>query len=128
MNDTTWIGPDERLQLGDVGFLVEISHTMRNSERFELRDLPAFTNHSHRPTLTGWCGTTSDIACYAHGMAKVVRVARNGRALVQQIDGAELATALEELGFPELMPVVPDRRHGQAFAPTQPMLVDPGPI
>jgi hypothetical protein len=90
--------------MGDVGFLIELVQTTRNSTRFELRDLPAYTNQSHQPRLYGWCGTTNDISCHAAGMAKVIRLARNGRALVQQIEGDELAAALDDLGFPELTP------------------------
>ena len=36
-------------------------------------------------------------------MARVERLARNGRALVRKLDGDELAAALEELGYPELL-------------------------
>ena len=97
-----WIGPDETLHVGDTGFLVEQCNVMHDSSRYELRDTPAYTNRSHEPLLHGWCGTYNDLATYGRGMVRVIRLARNGRALVQEIGGEELEAALEELGYPEL--------------------------
>ena len=101
---TRWIGPDETLTVGQVGFLVEFSNAIRRSERYELRDRPPYTNQSHEPTLVGWCGSYNDLSTTGHGMARVVRLARNGRALVEELAGADLTAALEELGYPELDP------------------------
>lgn len=102
MTDTQWIGPDETLSVGDVGFLVGFSNTVKGSTRYALRDTPAYTNQSHRPLLYGWCGTWNDLSTNACGMVRVERVAKNGRALVRQLEGAELTAALDDLGYPEL--------------------------
>jgi hypothetical protein len=86
----------------DTGFLVRISHETNSWERYELRDTPAMTNQPREPRLHGWCGTTNNISATACGMVRVTRMARNGRALVQEIEGQELAEALEDLGYPDL--------------------------
>lgn len=99
-----WIGPDEHLTVGQVGFLVQHSNAMKGWERDEVSDLPAQTNQSHEARLYGWCGSYNDTSTYACGMVKVARVARNGRAFVVPLEGAELAQALETLGYPELAP------------------------
>lgn len=97
-----WLGPDDTFRLGQVGFLVETIDVMRGTARHELRSLPAHTNQSHEPRLTGWCGTYNDVATYGRGMARVARLAGNGRALVEVLTGNELRAALERLGYPEL--------------------------
>ncbi len=99
---TKWIGPDETLSLGDVGFFIEFHNENTGGERYELRDTPAHTNRSHQPRLVGWCGTYNNIGTHAAGMAKVIRVAKNGRCLVQFLEGDELQAELEELGYPDL--------------------------
>ena len=99
---TQWIGPDETLSLGDKGFLIEFENTNTGGERYELRDTPAHTNQSHQPRLVGWCGSYNNLGTHANGMAKVIRVAKNGRCLVQFLEGDELQAALEGLGYPDL--------------------------
>jgi hypothetical protein len=101
---TLWIGPDETLTAGQIGFLVEKSHTLNGWTRYELRDTPPYTNQSRQPMLHGWCGSYNDLSTSGHGMARVVRLAKNGRALVQELEGNELVEALEEFGYPELAP------------------------
>ena len=101
---TMWIGPDEMLKVGDFGFLVQKSNDNNGWERYELRDTPAYTNRSIEPRLEGWCGTYNDVATYGCGMWRVERLARNGRAFIRKLEGGELGAALEELGYPELMP------------------------
>lgn len=104
MSTTRWIGGDaDTFTAGQTGFLVELHHVLKGWRRFDLRDHPAKTNMSFEPRLQGWCGTTGDVACNAHGMAIVERVARNGRAFVRELEGDALAAALEELGYPELL-------------------------
>lgn len=100
-----WIGPDESLSVGDVGFLIEFSNALKHSENWVLRDLPACENISGKPRLYGWCGSFNDLSTNAHGMAEVVRLARNGRVLIKKVTGEKLNTALEELGYPELIPI-----------------------
>lgn len=99
---TLWIGPDESLTLGQYGFLIETSHTNDGWIQYTLSDTPARTNRSHEPKLYGWCGTWNDIATHARGMYRVVRLARNHRAYVEELEGADLGAALEELGYPNL--------------------------
>lgn len=99
---TMWIGPDDGLEVGQTGFLIERSHAMQGWRRVTLESLPAHTNQSRQPRLVGWCGTTDDVAVHASGMAQVVRLAENGRALVQLLADDELRPALEALGYPEL--------------------------
>jgi hypothetical protein len=103
-NDMTqqWIGPDESLSLGDVGFLIQFSNENNGGSNWVLRDTPAYTNVSNVAELHGWCGSWNNVSTHAHGMAKVIRVAKNGRCLVEALDGEELQLALEELGYPDL--------------------------
>jgi hypothetical protein len=42
----------------------------------------------------------------ACGLVRVTRVCKNGRALVRELEGVELYTALESLGYPELVPEI----------------------
>ena len=97
-----WIGPDETLTVGQIGFLVEKRQILKGWERQELRDVPAHTNVSNQPRLHGWCGTYNDLSTHARGMVRVERVVSNGRAYVRELEGAELAAALDGLGYPEL--------------------------
>ncbi len=99
---TMWIGPDETLSVGDAGFLVEISHTTDRWERHELRDTPAFTNVSREPQLHGWCGSYNNVATYGRGVWRVIRVAKNGRCLIQELEGDEMQAVLDDLGYPDL--------------------------
>lgn len=99
---TMWIGPDESLSVGDVGFLIEISNDVQRYERWVLRDTPAAENQSRRPRLHGWCGSYNGTSTNAHGMGKVVRTAKNGRAQVVSLTGDDLAQALDCLGYPDL--------------------------
>lgn len=54
---TRWIGPDPMLSVGNTGFLIEHYNELSGGSRFELRDTPPYTNQSHQPRLSGWCGT-----------------------------------------------------------------------
>lgn len=99
---TTWIGPDE-FSMNDVGFLIHHSNEIDGGNRYELRDTPAYTNRSCEPRLHGWCGTYNNLATYAEGLVKVIQIARNGRAKVAELEGEELRSHLEDLGYPELI-------------------------
>lgn len=101
---TKWIGPSAEYEVGQIGFLIEFSNPLKHSENWVLRDTPAYTDQSHEPKLHGWCGSYNDTSTNAHGMGKVVKVARNGRAQIVMLTGEELSAALEELGYPELAP------------------------
>jgi hypothetical protein len=100
-----WIGPDETLSVGDVGFLIEQTHENQGWTRYDFRITPAHTNMSREPKLFGWCGTTNNLSTHGRGMARVIRVAKNHRVLVEGLAGAEVEAALEELGYPELYKV-----------------------
>lgn len=104
MSTTHWIGTEhDQFTVGQVGFLVEVSHHTKGWRRFDLRDHPAKTNQSFQPRLNGWCGSNNDVSVTASGMVRVERVARNGRAFVRELEGEELAAALEDLGYPDLI-------------------------
>jgi hypothetical protein len=99
-----WIDGED-LSAGDIGFLVESVHVLHQTSRYGLYDRPCHTNLSHAPKLTGWCGSTNDISRYAKGLARVVRIAGNGRVQIAEIDGAEGAAWLRDVaGYPELVP------------------------
>lgn len=102
----TWIGPldlGDLPEVGSVHFLVEISKD-GGYTRYELRDTPPYTNQSREPKLNGWCGSFNNVATYGKGLAKVIRVAKNGRVLVESVarDCEEAQATLDELGYPEL--------------------------
>lgn len=101
---TMWIGPDENLAVGDKGFLINTSNPIKGSDTYFLRDTPAYTNQSHEPKLHGWCGSYNDTSTYGRGMWEVVKVAKNGRAQIKELEGVDLEAALEEFGYPELTP------------------------
>lgn len=116
---TFWIGSDHpgdpcnTYTVGLAGFLVEHSNAVRGWTRYELRDHPAQTNRSFKPRVWGWCGTDNDVGTYGAGIARVERIARNGRALVKVLSGAEAVAVLNDLGYPELADDVdePEARH-----------------
>ena len=100
---TTWLDNDcGRLEVGDVGFLVVRTNPYQHWERTDLNDRPAHTNMSGRPMAFGWCGQTNDVSVSAEGVARVIRIARNERACVVRLRGAEARAAYEELGYPDL--------------------------
>jgi hypothetical protein len=103
MSDTFWIGPDDSLEVGVVGFLIEIIIPGENSSQMVFRDTPAYTHRSQEPILYGWCGPDDDSSTAGMGLVRVERLARNGRAFVRELTGEDLRAGLEELGYPELM-------------------------
>ena len=104
MSKQIWIDADDSLSIGDRGFLVCNENTMKGWQRHYLRDTPPRTNVSLADTPYGWCGTYNDLATYGCGAYEVIRVARNGRLLLQEITDAEtLSGFLEEFGYPDLL-------------------------
>ncbi len=85
---------------GELAFLVERFNENTGRTTYYLSRRPPHTNRSNEPRLNGWCGTTNNIAKYGRGLAKIVRRAKNGRAMLVPV--APTAEALEELGYPEL--------------------------
>jgi hypothetical protein len=103
--ETRWIDGsyDKADAIGDTGFLIQFSHEDTRGISYALRDTPAHTNQSHMPRLEGWCGTTNNVSTTALGAWSIVRVAKNGRILIQQITDPDLLAAfLEEHGYPDL--------------------------
>lgn len=105
---TKWIdeqGRDGRgYDLGDTAFLISFYNENDCSTRYVLRDQPAYTNRSNEPLLYGWCGTYNNVGTYGEGAWKVIRIARSGRFLIQELEGQELEEFLDEMGYPELKP------------------------
>jgi hypothetical protein len=102
---THWIDPQYDLPntVGTSGFLIRFDHENTGGASYALRDTPAHTNRSRVAKLTGWCGSTNNLATTALGVWTIIRVAKNGRLLVQEMtDPAALATFLDEMGYPEL--------------------------
>ena len=102
MERMQWIGPADGLAVGRVGFLIESSNAVAGWVHHRLSDVPAHTNRSFEPRLYGWCGTENDVATFASGLVRVDTMARNGRAHVRTLAGAELRRELLELGYPDL--------------------------
>jgi len=99
-----WIDTCETPKVGSLHFLVEVSHSLNGWERFDLRDRPAHTNQSCQPRLSGWCGSWNDTSTFGRGIAKMTRIARNGRVCICNVDpaSAEGKAFLEEMGYPDL--------------------------
>jgi hypothetical protein len=99
-----WIDELEQYEVGDKAFLIEFYNEGNGSTRYTLRDRPAYTNQSNEPRLTGWCGTYNNVSTTGDGAWKVVRIAKSGRYLIQELEGSELVDYLDEMGYPELVP------------------------
>jgi hypothetical protein len=98
---TIWTDSDNVETTGsDVGFLVLRSNALRGAESWHLQERPAHTNQSRVPRLRGWCGTYNDTATHARGLARISRVAGNGR--IQLVPVPATAELLEQLGYPDL--------------------------
>lgn len=99
-----WIDGNGSEKVGEKGFLVHIENKLKGSERYELRDRPPHTNQSHKPMLSGWCGSYNDTSTWGRGVWKIVQVARNGRVQIAEVtDKAELEAFLNDYGYPELI-------------------------
>lgn len=99
---TRWIDEQE-YNVGDRAFLILNDNENTCAERYFMCDQPAHTNHSNRPRLHGWCGSYNNVSTHGCGAVKVVRIAKSGRFLVEELAGDELNDFLEEMGYPELM-------------------------
>ena len=98
-----WIDSYDALEVGEIGFLVRVQDQNHGcAEHYRLQDRAQCTNQSLEPRLRAWCGTTNNVAIYAEGLARVVRVTKNDRAMLVKIPQSEEAAALEALGYPEL--------------------------
>ncbi len=93
-------GPEK---LGEMGFLIEISHENTGATRHKLSYTPAYTNQSNQPRLEGWCGTYNNVATHGCGVWKIIRIAKNGRTLLEEVpDGPDRQAFLEEMGYPDI--------------------------
>lgn len=93
-------GPEK---VGDCGFLIEISNENTGGTRYKLSYTPAYTNQSNEPRLSGWCGTYNNVATYGAGVWKIIRIAKNGRTLIEEVpEGEERTAFLEEMGYPDI--------------------------
>lgn len=107
MPRTYWMGPHaphgyKEPAVGITGFIVEVANLDTGASRFELRDHPVTRERTLEPTLYGRTEAINNRRYGAHGMGRIVRVARNERYLVEELSGADEAAALEELGYPDL--------------------------
>ena len=103
-----WIGGHKAAidgwNVGDAAFLVRTSNAIKGTERYELRDLPAYTNESRQPRLRGWCGSWNNVSTDGLGVWRVAKIAKNGRVQIAEvIDRGELATFLDQYGYPDLL-------------------------
>ena len=99
-----WIDSTGEVDVGGVGFLTE-AHAAGSEARTTLSTRVGRRNRSGAPILKGWMGETNNVSRYARGVARVIALnAAGDRAKVATLDGAELASALEELGYPDLAP------------------------
>ncbi len=95
-----WI--DEQDFDGDKAFLVEFYNSSAVRWSYVLRNTPAYTNLSNEPRLRGWCGSYNNVSTTGCGAWKVLRVAKSGRVLIEEMEGEELNEFLDEMGYPEL--------------------------
>jgi hypothetical protein len=99
----TWIDGD--YEVGTTGFRIDRSNPIQRTESTILAQRPAHTNRSHAPRLSGWCGSWNDTNTYANGVWRVSRRAANGRVQIVPVTDREiLATFLDTVGYPELLP------------------------
>lgn len=102
MASAIWCDEQDVAVVGaQVGFLVEVVRHNQRTRKYVLQPRPCHTNRSHEPRLTGWCGETDNVSRYASGLARISRVAANGR--IQLVRVKATPEILESLGYPELV-------------------------
>ena len=104
MKTQKWIDEQPGYAVGSAGFLIEFSNENTGGSRFSLDDRPPYTNQSHEPRLSGWCGSYNNVGTYGRGAWRVVKEAQNGRLKIEKLAGDELGDFLEAMGYPELNP------------------------
>lgn len=85
--------PDAGHLRGDY-FLLLRSHTLRDDEYYVLSENPGLTNMSREERLSGWLGTTNDVALYAEGAVRVYED-KLGRVRIKKIDPQEVLDSAE---------------------------------
>jgi hypothetical protein len=105
-NEIIWVGDTaSKHEVGDYGFLVELQKPADRYTWWELRGHPARTPTVGLPQLYGCVKDGQYTRVFAHGVGKVVETKKNGRARVEAVASRdEVVTALDQLGFPELIP------------------------
>jgi hypothetical protein len=86
---------------GEVGFLIWWENEIGPQGGYRLEQHPVRGNLSGQPILHGWAGTNNNYRTEGRGLAKAVKVAKNGRRRLELIEATE--EILEELGYPELL-------------------------
>lgn len=108
-------------QVGAVGFLVEHYRPGKGSSH-ELRAEPMTDYRSGRPALEADGQPWNNVHPYGRGLYRVARYAKSTlRVCLSRVPAADVATALEGLGYPELIPdedatTDQERRLGQELA------------
>lgn len=98
-----WInGDDYHMVEGNIGFLVFVV-PQTGEDHYVLREHPALANQSREPRLTGWLGTTDNVARYGQGLARITEISLGGRFRVERLNAEDTDAALKELGHPELV-------------------------
>ena len=97
-----WVYCYDRLQVGEIGFLVDIYlESCRHSE-VRIEKHPSAQNMSGQRILRGWCGSTNGNNRDACGMAEVVEVSGldDYRVRVSKIadDDPRVVALCDELG------------------------------
>jgi hypothetical protein len=89
--------------LEGIGFLASSHDNNQRGARtvYYLRQHPGRTNMSGEPKLCAWLGETNNVSRNACGLARVVRIAKNGRVCLARVEATP--ELLEELGYPELL-------------------------
>lgn len=99
-----WIDEQPHTLEGEIYFLARSVAALRGRSRWFLDHSPCRKNFNRQPLLSGWCGTTNDVSLYAHGLARVVKFAKNGRTCIEAVawDSPDGQAALENAGYPGL--------------------------
>lgn len=101
--DQIWVEEQQDFGVGDSAFLICYHDESRGSACYVLRNKPAYTSSTFKPTLSGWCGTHNNLSTIGFGAWKVVRIAKSGRYLLESLEGNELNYFLNDMGYPELI-------------------------
>ena len=99
-----WMSADPSYSdIGDLGFVAEVLNFNTRQDWHEFGTSPCRKNLSHEPVLSGWCGSTNNINRVAIGVGIITRITKSGeRMLVKILKGADLTSALDALGWPDL--------------------------
>ena len=99
----TWVGPlRETYNAGEVYFMLRNENPTGSTFKY-LRDVPAVTIDTMQSRLYGFVGSTDrGVQTYADGVVRIEAPLKNGRVLVEKLEGEALQAALNTLGYPDL--------------------------